>query len=314
MVPKKNKNEDNFRNKNKKCEYFDRGYCKHGEKCNYQHPDKICSNPNCFDDKCPSRHPNPCKYGPRCYYHRQNLCYYSHVTIVNDDDKKRILELEKKVINLEKENIKATSIDIAKLVEKKLATFEFQIADLRKAIEERDVNINVLTEKIKYFEKTSAEKDEEIENRLAEIDEKRETATFEKLSDDKIKALEVDIKVHSEKFTEHCLKVLAVKVDEICIGSGYNLIEKEIIEFFQKEEHEDQGAGNEEHDDQGEDKEDREDQDDGKEEHEDQDTTNFMDKTFINPSLGYSCEKCDFVAKNAGGLKTHIKRKHKNYD
>ena len=50
MVPKKNKNEDNFRNKNKKCEYFDRGYCKHGEKCNYQHPDKICSNPNCFDD------------------------------------------------------------------------------------------------------------------------------------------------------------------------------------------------------------------------------------------------------------------------
>ena len=117
--------------------------------------------------------------------------------------------------------------------------------------------------------------------------------------------------MQSEKFTEQCIKVLALKVDEICIGSGTNLIEKEVIEFFHKEEHVD---GNEEHEDQGDEKQVCEDQFCEKEEDKDQETTNFLDQTFVNPSLGYSCEKCDFVAKNAGGLKTHIKKKHKRFD
>ena len=77
---------------------------------------------------------------------------------------------------------------------------------------------------------------------------------------------------------------------------GSQEIEEEILDFFVKEEH------------------DVEDQADDKEELEDQDTTDPLDRTFLNPSLGFSCKKCDFVAKNAGGLKTHTKRKHKNYD
>ena len=89
---------------------------------------------------------------------------------------------------------------------------------------------------------------------------------------------------------------LAVKVDEIFLGLGNHEIEEEILDFFVKEEHE------------------VEEQVDDKEELEDQDTTDPLDRTFFNPSLGFSCKKCDFVAKNAGGLKTHTKRKHKNYD
>ena len=40
---------------------------------------------------------------------------------------------------------------------------------------------------------------------------------------------------------------------------------------------------------------------------------NSLESTFINPSMGFSCEKCEFIAKNKGGLKTHIKMKHKMY-
>ena len=104
------------------------------------------------------------------------------------------------------------------------------------------------------------------------------------------------MKVQNRKYTEQCVKFLAVKVDEICLGLGSQEIEEEILDCFFKEEHE------------------VEDQADDKEELEDQDTTDPLDRTFFNPSLGFSCKKCDFVAKNAGGLKTHTKRKHKNYD
>ena len=89
MVSKNNKSDDSFRNKKRKCDYYDRGYCKYGDKCDNEHPDKICLNPNCFDEKCPSRHPNPCKYGPRCHYNRKKSCFYSHITNVNPDNKKR---------------------------------------------------------------------------------------------------------------------------------------------------------------------------------------------------------------------------------
>ena len=40
---------------------------------------------------------------------------------------------------------------------------------------------------------------------------------------------------------------------------------------------------------------------------------NSLESTFINPSMGFSYEKCEFIAKNKGGLKTHIKMKHKMY-
>jgi hypothetical protein len=37
---------------------------------------------------------------------------------------------------------------------------------------------------------------------------------------------------------------------------------------------------------------------------------NLMEKTFNNPSLGFDCEFCDFIAKTDRGLKTHKTRKH----
>ena len=55
MGPKINK-------KSEKCPFYNRGYCRNGENCDQEHPDKVCPASNCFDDKCQHRHPNLCKF------------------------------------------------------------------------------------------------------------------------------------------------------------------------------------------------------------------------------------------------------------
>ena len=37
---------------------------------------------------------------------------------------------------------------------------------------------------------------------------------------------------------------------------------------------------------------------------------NPLEKTFVNPSLVFKCEFCDFVAENNDDLETHMKQKH----
>ena len=45
------------------------------------------------------RPPNPYKFGKRCVFNFEKICWYSHVTLANDDDKK-MKALEKEVASL----------------------------------------------------------------------------------------------------------------------------------------------------------------------------------------------------------------------
>ena len=101
MGPTKNQNKYDFRITAKKCQLYDRGYSKYKEKCTNKHPDKVCDDPNCSEDKCDKRHPNPCKYGQRCRFSRKKVCLYSHDTLVCDDS--RMNALAKKVEAFEKQ-------------------------------------------------------------------------------------------------------------------------------------------------------------------------------------------------------------------
>ena len=62
MGPKKDQNFDKARIKTTKCQYNDRGYCKHGDKFYNMHIDKVCDDKNC-SGQCDKRHPIPCKFG-----------------------------------------------------------------------------------------------------------------------------------------------------------------------------------------------------------------------------------------------------------
>ena len=42
---------------------------------------------DCDEDGCKKRHPNPCKFGPRCQFNKRKECLYMHVTLASDDGK-----------------------------------------------------------------------------------------------------------------------------------------------------------------------------------------------------------------------------------
>ena len=124
MGPKKNS-----KNKSEKCQYYDRGYCKNGKDCQDNHPDKVCPDSKCFEENCTFRHPNPCKFGQRCFFNKKKICSFSHVTLVSDE---RFEEMEKRIKNLEKE--KQNCNDLTKKMEKKFEAFENRIELLKKTV------------------------------------------------------------------------------------------------------------------------------------------------------------------------------------
>ena len=88
MVPPKKTTKSNSRYNNEKCIQYNRGYCAKVEDCPNEHPDKVCPDANCFEEKCDFRHPNFWKFGKRCVFNFKKICLYSHLTLSNDDDKK----------------------------------------------------------------------------------------------------------------------------------------------------------------------------------------------------------------------------------
>ena len=67
----------------KKCRYYNRGFCKFQDECNFDHPSTIChillQNGKCYLRQCPDRHPKICRYwqmeeGCR----RSQYCTYLH--------------------------------------------------------------------------------------------------------------------------------------------------------------------------------------------------------------------------------------------
>ena len=133
MGPKKTS-----RKKSEKCQYYDRGYCKNGKDCQDYHPDKVCPDSNCFEENCTFRHPNPCKFGQRCFFNKKKICSFSHVTLVIDE---RFEEMDKRIKNLEKE--KQNCNDLTKKMEKKCEAFENRIELLKKTSGKRTTNFIV---------------------------------------------------------------------------------------------------------------------------------------------------------------------------
>ena len=82
-----NEVEESINQKNRKCRYFNRGYCKYKMKCRYFHPKNVCqeyvTNQKCSNSDCIDRHPKPCKWTAQtggCK--RINGCDYLHATSV----------------------------------------------------------------------------------------------------------------------------------------------------------------------------------------------------------------------------------------
>ena len=303
MVSKKNQTGDNFRNKKRKCEYFDRSYCKYGDKCDNEHPDNVCEISNCFDDKCLNRHPNPCNFGPRCHYYRKNTCLYSHVIIVKDDDQKekvkkmesKLDEMNKKMKQLgelerknkqieEKINKFSTDSDLSKLIEKKIETFENQLKTLRKVIEEKDLTIiNIskkvenLENKVKEYENTS-KKHLDLE-KVVSVHKKKIDILKEKLEisgkpEEKIKCTDCDFQSNSKHGLKTHVTRRHTKYNKENFPKQCDLCDKRFNSKEEIEKH----------------------------------VITHSYKT--EESLKFKCNECDFWCPNKVSIESHIKKIH----
>ena len=175
-------------NNQNKCAHFDRGYCKFGEKCKNKHPDKVCNNKDCFNENCDFRHPNSCKYGPRCKFYQRNVCLYSHEKLPCPCEENNIKfeELEKKILGIEKLNKtskKESNQDIIKQVDKKFEVLENKIKDLTKTLDEKDLCINNLEKKLITLEESFKKENKEIGMKFIEINDKNGTFLNESIAE-----------------------------------------------------------------------------------------------------------------------------------
>ena len=151
----------------KTCKIYNRGFCFYKESCKNKHPDKVCEDPNCSEDKCDKRHPNPCKFSYRCTYNKQNICLYSHTNTSPDNTKNndKFKKINKKLETLENilEAMK-TALDQKDLVieniEIKCKALEKKVNDLEK--ENGEIEERVLNQSISVLEKSIRIQDKEI--------------------------------------------------------------------------------------------------------------------------------------------------------
>ena len=131
MPPKKSKDASK-NNTSTKCKFNNRGYCKLKEQCDKKHSDIVCEDLDCTEEKCEKRHPNPCKFGPRCQFNKKNECLYLHVTLASDDQQIEALKAHF--------NSKFTKLDNS-------------LTKIQKELEAKNSEINLLNIKHKDLEK-----------------------------------------------------------------------------------------------------------------------------------------------------------------
>ena len=60
------------------CYHNNRGYCRYGQKCHFQHFNETCQKRVCKDGECPKRHPKICKWGQKCKFKKKGICAFKH--------------------------------------------------------------------------------------------------------------------------------------------------------------------------------------------------------------------------------------------
>ena len=158
-----------------KCKFFNRGYCKNKEACENLHNDKVCDDLDCDEKNCDKRHPNPCRFGPRCQFKKRKECLYLHVTLVPNDGaiealnlkftntfKKLEQDLEQK--DLEIESLKGKMKNLEDLLS------ENKFKNMRKDLESKNLQINGLETRLGQLENIHQTQRKEQEKIIKELE------------------------------------------------------------------------------------------------------------------------------------------------
>ena len=183
MPPKKSQKKEAVKKKtSEKCNFNNRGYCNLKEACVNKHSDKVCDDLDCSEIECEKRHPNPCKFGPRCKFNRKNECMYLHVTLAFNDEKFEALKQNyNKQFEKQENHMKEILIDLKQkdlaiqLLKEKCDVLENlvnenQINDMKKDLEIRNAQINGLDMRIEELEKEHLAQKKEQVKKIKEIE------------------------------------------------------------------------------------------------------------------------------------------------
>ena len=229
MPPKKaQKKETEKKKKSEKCKYFNRGYCKLKDQCENLHDDKVCEDLDCNESDCDKRHPNPCKFGPRCQFKRRKECLYLHVTLVPNDDATEALnqKFTKLFKQLEREIEKRDSE--INLLKGKLISLEGLdningVSDMKKDLETQNLKVNGLETKMEEVENLHKVQRKEQEKRIKELEK------IIKCRDSRFKCKQCDYTTGSEQgLKAHISKKHKQTVDSLDFPRMCSLCEKDL--------------------------------------------------------------------------------------
>ena len=169
MSPKKAQKKDAV--KTSKCNFNNRGYCRLKDECENKHTNKVCNDLDCDEDECDMRHPNPCKFGPRCKFNKKQECMYLHVTSAsNEHVVEKFDKMEKKIKEIETKSIVAVDSVVAKQIEDKFTYFESQISNLKKDLEIKNTQINSLDLRLCELEKEHQSHKKQQEKEIKDLE------------------------------------------------------------------------------------------------------------------------------------------------
>ena len=93
----------------KRCKFFNKGYCKQGERCSFVHPSKICpqhlESGKCIDFRsCLDRHPQECRFWKETTCYRGGTCLYLHKKVADKEEEKSKNEGKSTMMQLENDD------------------------------------------------------------------------------------------------------------------------------------------------------------------------------------------------------------------
>ena len=78
----------------KRCKWWNRGYCKFKQKCPFLHPKEICIEEKCVDKDCQKRHPNNCKNWEKGECKFTGFCEFKHLNVENKSEDVAVQNLD----------------------------------------------------------------------------------------------------------------------------------------------------------------------------------------------------------------------------
>ena len=298
------------------CKYFDNGYCRFKEICKFKHPKENCKEKTCEDYKCPKRHPKTCKYFRRkkCKFAEKCLFKHDKNSEAKDVAKESLSNLENKELNNEIEKLKSTIENLTKEIELK----DFILSAKESLINKLEEKLKISEDEIKKVKSSNANLRAELKDRDEEIVSIKNELKVKEINQttckDCGKMFETYGELRDHVEMEH--NVTAMRLRNIAKSL---MEEKEkhklICEFSSKCQHShacyvscyftDKTFVYVESESEDTDNEDEEDND------EDEYAENDYEQNQSIGTANNTCDECNFEAKNACGLKIHMKSEHK---